>query len=75
MQVDHMSKCVPQDWFLGYDQFSLYTFLNLNGRNEGQSGFLRTLIRPIKISNINIFNQLEKFEIQFDKMFAKINPF
>ena len=29
IQVDSMSKCVPQDWFLGYDQFSVYSFLNL----------------------------------------------
>jgi len=31
IQVDSMNKCVPQDWFLGYDQFAVYTFLNLAG--------------------------------------------
>ena len=29
LQVDNLNKCIPQDWFLGYDQFSVYTFLNL----------------------------------------------
>jgi hypothetical protein len=29
IQVDSMNKCIPQDWFLGYDQFAVYTFLNL----------------------------------------------
>lgn len=36
LQVDILNKCVPQDWFLGYDQFSVYTFLNLQ-RLMGQS--------------------------------------
>ena len=31
IQLDSMNKCVPQDWFLGYDQFAVYTFLNLAG--------------------------------------------
>ena len=46
VQVDSMSKCVPQDWFLGYDQFAIYTWLNLNGFQEEESGFFRTMIRP-----------------------------
>jgi len=29
LQVDILNKCIPQDWFLGYDQFSVYTFFNL----------------------------------------------
>ena len=38
LQVDILNKCVPQDWYLGYDQFSVYTFLNLQrlmGSNLG----------------------------------------
>lgn len=32
IQVDSMNKCVPQDWFLGYDAFAIYSFLNLAGQ-------------------------------------------
>ena len=53
MQVDSMNKCVPQDWFLGYDQFAIYSFLNLVGKagnrgslRESASGFLKTYFRP-----------------------------
>ena len=34
LQVGSMSKCVPQDWFLGYDQFAIYTWLNLGGHQN-----------------------------------------
>ena len=46
IQVNSMSKCVPQDWFLAYDQFSVYTFLNLAGQREAEGGHLKTYIRP-----------------------------
>ena len=55
VQVDSMSKCVPQDWFLGYDQFAVYTWLNLNGFREGEAGYFRTMIRPKKMS-LNLKN-------------------
>ena len=45
LQVDSMNKCVPQDWFLGYDQFAVYTFLQLAGQQPGKAGFLTTFIR------------------------------
>jgi len=45
VQVDSMNKCVPQDWFLGYDQFTVYTFLNLAGQITGKAGFLKSFFR------------------------------
>lgn len=32
IQMDIMNKCVPQDWFLGYDQFAVYALLKLTGQ-------------------------------------------
>ena len=46
-----MNKCVPPDWFLGYDQFAIYTFLNLVGNEDEpgkEKGFLKTYIRSKK---------------------------
>lgn len=27
LQIDSKHKCVPTDWYLGYDTFAIYTFL------------------------------------------------
>lgn len=58
-----MNKCVPPDWFLGYDQFAIYTFLNLVG-NENEpgkeKGYLQTYIRSQK-NSINLLNNLNTF--------------
>ena len=46
-----MNKCVPPDRFLGYDQFAIYTFLNLVGNEDEpgkEKGFLKTYIRSKK---------------------------
>ena len=48
IQVNSMNKCVPQDWFLGYDQFAVYTFLNLAGQRESEAGYLSSYFRPEK---------------------------
>jgi len=26
LQIDSKHKCVPTDWYLGYDTFAIYTF-------------------------------------------------
>jgi hypothetical protein len=59
-----MSKCVPQDWFLGYDQFAIYTWLNLGGHQNQEAGFLKTFIRPTK-SKFNFFNNLDKTFVDY----------
>jgi hypothetical protein len=59
-----MSKCVPQDWFLGYDQFAIYTWLNLNGQQNGEAGYLNTFIRP-KNNKFNLFNNLNTITVGF----------
>lgn len=41
MQVDSKHKCVPTDWYLGYETFAIYTFLQL----AGNKGFLKPLMR------------------------------
>lgn len=46
LQVDTKHKCVPVDWFIGYDTFTVYTFLNLVGfGSRGARGYLKTLMR------------------------------
>lgn len=47
LQVDTKNKCVPVDWFIGYDAFAVYSFINLIGYGPtGSKGFLRTILRP-----------------------------
>ena len=46
LQVDSLNKCVPQDWFLGYDHFIVYSMLNLLKGSDDQQYFLSTYIRP-----------------------------
>ena len=44
--MDIKNKCVPIDWFLGFDTFSLYTFVNLVGFGKhGVGGYLSTYFR------------------------------
>ena len=47
LQVDTKNKCVPIDWFIGYDAFSIYSFINLIGYGPTSSkGYLKTILRP-----------------------------
>jgi hypothetical protein len=68
MQVDSMNKCVPQDWFLGYDQFAVYTFHKLAGQIDGQAGYLKTYFRPGK-KMINLLNNLEVLNVNYSSDF------
>ena len=68
MQVDHMNRGVPQDWFLGYDQLAVYTFLNLGGQLSQQAGYLKTFIRP-KIQGISLINNLDVFKVDYSRDF------
>jgi len=68
IQVNSMSKCVPQDWFLAYDQFAVYTFLNLAGQRESEGGYLKTYFRPQK-SGINLLNNLEVLNVDYGQDF------
>jgi hypothetical protein len=52
VQVDSMNKCVPQDWFLGYDQFAVYTFHKLTGQIQGQAGYLKTNLRTGAVNSL-----------------------
>lgn len=46
LQVDIKNKCVPIDWFIGYDTFSIYSFINLLGFGKhGTGGYLKTILR------------------------------
>ncbi|CDW71816.1 UNKNOWN [Stylonychia lemnae] len=40
IQIDSKHKCVPTDWYLGYDTFAIYTFYQLSGNQ----GFLRSMM-------------------------------
>ena len=47
LQVDTKNKCVPIDWFIGYDAFAVYSFINLIGFGPTSSkGYLKTILRP-----------------------------
>ncbi len=49
LQVDTKNKCVPVDWFIGYDAFAVYSFINLIGYGPTSSqGFLKTILRPVR---------------------------
>ena len=63
-----MNKCIPQDWFLGYDQFTIYTWLNLAGSKYEDSGFLKTYTRPKRIM-FNLFNNLDLITVDYAKDF------
>ena len=69
IQVNAMNKCVPQDWFLGYDQFAVYTFLNLAGQRESEAGYLNTYFRPEK-KGINLINNLEMLNVDYGREFG-----
>ena len=46
LQVDTKNKCVPIDWFIGYDAFSAYSFINLIGYGPTSiKGFLKPILR------------------------------
>lgn len=69
-----MNKCVPPDWFLGYDQFAIYTFLNLVGNEDksfNEKGYLKTFIRSKK-NQINLLNNLNTFKVNYAKDFADL---
>lgn len=60
LQVDNLNKCIPQDWFLGYDQFAVYTFLNLQKQISKRfhpilsgNGFDKNQTNPPIIKNEN----------------------
>jgi hypothetical protein len=53
---------------VGYDQFAIYTWLNLNGLQNGVAGYLKTFIRPKK-NNFNLFNNLDTFTVDFSNDF------
>ena len=67
IQLDSMNKCIPQDWFLGYDQFAVYTFHKL----AGSKGYLKTYIRPIA-TKFNLFNNLKVLNVDYAKDFTGI---
>jgi hypothetical protein len=56
LQVDIQNKFVPVDWFLGYDTYVIYSFVNLVGFGP-QKGYLKTLLRD------------EPFWVDFEKDF------
>ena len=64
-----MNKCVPQDWFLGYDQFAIYTFLNLAGQREQEAGHLKTYFRPPGKVPFNLLNNLEVLSVNYSQDF------
>lgn len=66
LQVDSMHKCVPQDWFLGYDQFAVYTFHKLGGQIKGKAGFLKTYFRQEAETSLR---DREPLMVEFDKDF------
>lgn len=70
LQVGSMSKCVPQDWFLGYDQFAIYTWLNLGGHQIDEAGHLKTFIRPAR-SKFNFVNNLDKIAVDYSQDFRE----
>ena len=41
LQIDSKHKCVPTDWYLGYDTFAIYTFYQLTGNK----GYLKSLMK------------------------------
>ena len=46
LQVDTKNKCVPIDWFIGYDAFSTYSFINLIGYGPTSTkGYLKPILR------------------------------
>lgn len=59
VQVDSSYKHVPIDWFMNYDSFAIYTFLNLVGTGEGSPG---GWLRPF-------FRLEDKFTVDFKKDF------
>lgn len=47
LQVDIKNKCVPIDWFIGFDTFSIYSFVNFVGFGQaGHGGYLKSFLRP-----------------------------
>ena len=52
LQVDTKNKCVPNDWFIGYDAFSAYSFINLIGYGPTSTkGFLKPILRDFPNDN------------------------
>lgn len=37
LQIDSKNKCVPPDWYLGFETFTIYTFFQL----AGSRGYLK----------------------------------
>ena len=69
-----MNKCVPPDWFLGYDQFALYTFLNLVGNKESPKGYFKTYFRKQKKSSwlVNPINSLDALMVDYGTDFSDL---
>eukprot|EP00347_Sterkiella_histriomuscorum_P020015 403339427 len=53
LQIDSRHKCVPTDWYLGFDTFAIYTFLQLSG----SKGFMKPLMKDWIIDYSKEFNQ------------------
>ena len=63
LQIDTKNKCVPVDWFIGYDAFAVYSFVNLIGYGPtGSQGFLKTILRPYR----------EAFTVDFANDFSSV---
>lgn len=82
LQVDTLNKCIPQDWFLGYDQFSVYSFINLqkmfgnNNITQRQlGGHLNTYFRPARAWSFNFINNKNRFTIDYKTDFDRLSPF
>jgi hypothetical protein len=63
LQVDSKNKYVPADWFIGFDSFTIYSFVNLLGFGDTSvGGYLKPLMRSEKTSFMidfqNDFSQL-----------------
>ena len=64
LQVDTKNKCVPIDWFIGYDTFASYVFINLIGYGPTSTGgYVKTVLRDPKDDG---------FEIDFAKDFTDV---
>jgi hypothetical protein len=57
LQIDSKHKCVPTDWYLGYDTFATYTFLQLSQTK----GYFKTLTKDTIIDYERDFHQIRGF--------------
>lgn len=46
LQVDTKNRCIPMDWFIGYEAFTISTFIQLLGYgSQSAGGTLSTILR------------------------------